>query len=158
MLTIHIILLGKLKESYWREAESEYLKRLSTSVKIVIHELKEITFTDKDPRDSVKQKEAEKIREELGKIKNPFIIALDETGKQFSSLQLSQKLEQWTQTHSEFVFILGGPLGLDDSVRRLAHHVFSLSLLTFTHQMARIILLEQIYRSTMIQEGRKYHY
>lgn len=159
MLHIHLIALGKLKESYWREAEAEYLKRLTPFVKITIHELKEESFTDKDRPEIIKEREAKKIEGELAKIKDSHIIALDEHGKQFTSLQFTEQLNnRAVEQYNTIAFILGGPLGLHDSVRKRANLTLSLSPLTFTHQMARLFLLEQIYRAMMIRSNRSYHY
>jgi 23S rRNA (pseudouridine1915-N3)-methyltransferase len=121
MRTIHIITLGKLKENYWQEAEAEYLKRLTSFAKITIHELKEESFTEKDPVEFVKEKEAKKLEGELDKIKDAFIIALDEKGKIFSSVEFSKKLENLQQSNSTFIFIIGGPLGLHSSILEKAH-------------------------------------
>jgi 23S rRNA (pseudouridine1915-N3)-methyltransferase len=152
---ITIITLGKLKESYWREAEGEYLKRLTPYAKINIVELREEPFDEKSPPEKIKAREAEKIIAILEKNKNAHIIALDETGKEFSSKKFSSELEKTT---GNIIFILGGPLGLHSSIKDAAHAVISLSQMTFTHQMARVILLEQIYRAMMIKTGRRYHY
>lgn len=157
MIRINIITLGKLKESYWREAEVEYLKRLGAFVKLNIVELKEESFTEKDPPEMIKQKEAEKI---LGAIKNigsTFLIMLEEKGKQYSSPEFSKQIIKWSDNNS-LTFVIGGPLGLDPELVKKANATLSLSPLTFTHQMTRVILLEQIYRAMMIGQNRKYHY
>jgi len=159
MLNIHIIVLGKLKESYWREAEAEYLKRLTPYAKIKIHELREESFSEKDKSEMIKAKEAEKIKNELEKIKADFIIALDEQGSQFSSEQFAKKINDLTgQSFKNITFIIGGPLGLDETVLKIAGLKLSFSKMTFTHQMIRVFLLEQIYRGQMILNNRKYHY
>jgi len=158
MLHIHIITLGKLKEGYWKEAEAEYLKRLQPYAKVFIHEIKEESFTEKDIPEIIKQREAEKIQIELKKIKDSYIVALDEHGKQFSSMQFAQNLTNLSGSSNSLVFVLGGPLGLDRSILDNADLKLSMSPLTFTHQMARIFLEEQLYRSMMIAGGRKYHY
>jgi 23S rRNA (pseudouridine1915-N3)-methyltransferase len=158
MLHIHIITLGKLKESYWREAEEEYLKRLKPLLKISLHELKEESFSEKDQTEIIKTHEALKLKSALEKFKSAYIIALDEIGKEMSSVAFSTFLEEKKMMTSEIVFVIGGPLGLDVSIRKLAQTTISLSKLTFTHQMIRIVLLEQLYRSQMIANGRKYHY
>ncbi len=158
MLNIHIITLGKLKESYWREAEAEYLKRLQPYAKIFIHELKEESFGEKDNPEIIKKKEADKIKIELLKIKDSYVVALDEHGKQFNSVQFAQNLSNLSNSNNSFTFIIGGPLGLDQTIAEIANLKLSLSPFTFTHQMARIFLIEQIYRAVMIQTGRKYHY
>ncbi len=158
-MNIHLIVLGKLKESYWREAEAEYLKRLQAFAKVTIHELKEESFSDKDKPEEIKKRESEKIKLTIEKVKPEYIVVLDEHGKQFSSEAFAKQLNKQTieQTNS-FAFIIGGPLGLDETIRKLGHLNLSLSLLTFTHQMARIFLLEQLYRAMMIAHNRKYHY
>lgn len=158
MLHFHIICLGKLKEKFWLEAEGEYLKRLTAFAKVTIHELKEISFSEKDPAEFVKQKEAEKIIEELAKIPATYVWALEEKGAQFNSPELAKKLSNLSNENNSFTFILGGPLGLHPSVVNQAHATLSLSPFTFTHQMARVILLEQLYRAQMIGTGRTYHY
>lgn len=158
MIKINIVTVGKLKESYWREAEAEYIKRLTPYAEITIRELKEETFNEKTPAEMIRQKEAEKILMELQKIKDTFIVVLDSQGKQFDSLTLSNNLEKWTGEGSSITFIIGGPLGLSNEVLQKARAKLSLSSLTFTHQMARIILAEQIYRACMIKANRSYHY
>jgi 23S rRNA (pseudouridine1915-N3)-methyltransferase len=157
-MTLHLICLGKLKESYWREAEAEYTKRLKPFVRLEIHELKEESFTEKDARELVKQKEAEKITSVLEKIKDAFVIVLDERGAEYSSIDFAKKLSGWSNDHSNIVFIMGGPLGLSAELLTRATTKIALSRYTFTHQMARIILVEQVYRSYMILNGRSYHY
>ncbi len=157
-MTIHLICLGKLKESFWREAEAEYVKRLKPFVRFEIHELREESFTEKDVRELVKQKEAEKITSVLEKIKDAFVIVLDERGTEYSSTDFAKKLSVWSADHSNIVFIMGGPLGLSAEFLARATTKIALSRSTFTHQMARIILIEQLYRSCMITAGRSYHY
>jgi 23S rRNA (pseudouridine1915-N3)-methyltransferase len=158
MLHIHIITLGKLKESYWREAEGEYLKRLKPLLKISLYELKEESFSEKDPVEIIKSREAEKLKSVLERFKNAYVVALDEQGKEFSSVELSRFVEGIKSKTGDLALVIGGPLGLHKSIRNLAQTTISLSKLTFTHQMVRIVLLEQLYRSQMIAGGRKYHY
>lgn len=159
MIHLTIICLGKLKEKYWREAENEYLKRLSPFVKIEIKELKEESFGEKDEPGEIKQREAEKIKKALVGRADGFIIALDENGEPFSSTRFADKIKSLADNRTpNFVIIIGGPLGLSDSIINIADMKLSLSSFTFTHQMARVILLEQIYRAMMINNGRKYHH
>lgn len=159
MLHITIICLGKLKEKYWREAEAEYLKRLSPFAKVEIKELKEESFGDNYDPDEIKRLEAEKIKKALVGKADGFIIALDETGEPFSSTRFADKIKTLAGNRTvDFVFILGGPLGLNESILKISDLTLSLSSFTFTHQMARVIMLEQVYRAMMISSGRKYHY
>lgn len=159
MIHITIICLGKLKEKHWRSAEAEYLKRLTPFAKIEIKELKEESFDEKDDPMEVKKREAEKIKKVLVGKTDSHIIVLDEHGDSLSSKQLADKFSNFSNKQiNNFIFILGGPLGLDEYIKKIADTTLSLSALTFTHQMARVILLEQIYRAMMINAGKKYHY
>jgi len=159
MINITIIALGKLKESYWKEAEAEYIKRLTSDVNIKIVELKEESFDEKSSPELIKRKEADKIKKALEKAKDSYIIALDGQGENLSSTELAQEISNITiKQYNNIIFIVGGPLGLDQSIKDSSNLILSLSKLTFPHQMVRTILLEQIYRSVMILGGRKYHY
>lgn len=159
MVNIYIICLGKLKEKYWVEAETEYLKRLSAFAKIKITELKEESFDAKNTADFIKTKEADKLKIVLEKHQGAYMVALDERGKQFSSVDFSKKISDITiRGISDIVFVIGGPLGLHESVLKMAQLKLSFSSFTFTHQMMRVFLLEQIYRGFMIINGRGYHY
>lgn len=158
MFHLHLIILGKLKESYWQAAEAEYLKRLQAFAKVTIHELKEESFTDKDSVESIKKKEALKIMAELDKIKDGLVFVLDEHGKNLTSPEFATRLQKQGSNSNNVIFIIGGPLGLDTSILEKKFEKIALSTFTFTHQMARVILLEQIYRGMMIANNRKYHY
>ncbi len=155
MMNIKIVALGKLKESYWKNAEAEYLKRLSPYAKIEITELKEEAFKSEKEREEVQKKEAEKILKHIDT--NDIAIALHERGKEMLSTDLAKTLEQKSQQGNRLTFIIGGPLGLHETVLQKTDLQLSLSQLTFPHQMVRTILLEQLYRSVMIEKG-KYHY
>ena len=156
MFNIQIICLGKLKEKHWREAETEYLKRLKSYAKIKLIEVPEESFRDTDNPETIKQKEAEKIKKNLPK--DSLIIALHERGQEFSSIELSEFLQKNSVHGETIVFIIGGPLGLHESILKLAHKQISLSRLTFPHQMVRTIFLEQVYRCGTILNDKKYHY
>lgn len=159
MLHIKLICLGKLKESFWREAEAEYLKRLQSFAKVEVVELKEESFDEKSSAEITKFKEAEKIKNILEKNKDSFVVVLDEHGKQFTSIGFSKYLfETINRGNGDFIFVIGGPLGLDDSILKIANLKLSFSSFTFTHQMMRVFLFEQIYRAMMIGAGRQYHY
>lgn len=155
-MKLQIIILGKYKEKYWAQAEQEYLKRLSAWFKIEITEIKEESFNEKDDKEKIKAKEADKI---LSKIPdNSFVIALDENGTEFTSELFADKFKNWQENEQNIVFILGGPLGLHSNILQKAKFKLSLSKMTFAHQMARVFLLEQLYRAQMINQNRKYHY
>lgn len=159
MFNIQIVCLGKLKENYWSEAEKEYLKRLQAFAKVQVIEIKEESFDEKIPVSIVKEKEAQKIKDALNKIKSDFLFILDEHGKQFSSVDFSKKISGLAlEGNNSITFVIGGPLGLDESVLKMANLKLSFSSFTFTHQMVRVFLLEQIYRAMMIANNRQYHY
>lgn len=158
-MNIRIICIGKLKEKYWQDASNEYIKRLKPFCNIEIVELKEYKITkNPSPKDEeiVKIKEGEAI---LSKIKDgDYVISLEILGKQISSEMMAEKLIGITnQGYSDFDFVIGGSLGISDEVSKRANFKLSFSLMTFPHQMMRIILLEQIYRSFMINKGTSYH-
>lgn len=155
-MTTRIITLGKLKETFWQEAEKEYLKRLSAFIKLEIRELREESFSEKDSPENIRKKEADKILSSLKK--DDFVIVLDAQGKSYTSETFSEQLTSWTEQHANLTFVIGGPLGLDDTILARANTTLSFSKMTFTHQMVRIFLLEQIYRGYMIANNRKYHY
>lgn len=156
MLNIKLIIVGKYKETYWKEAEKEYIKRLSPYAKLDIIEIKEEAFRNNDDRDSIKSLEADKIKKHLDP--DAIVIALHETGKEFTSVEFANFLQRNSTRGEKLQFIFGGPLGLDQSILEKANVQLSLSQLTFPHQMARVILLEQLYRAVTIQKGKQYHY
>lgn len=161
MKHINLICLGRLKENFWQLAEAEYLKRLQPFAKIKIIELREESFSEKDNPETVKQKEADKILAEIKKLPDNFLVIMDSTGKELTSEQLAQQIfsdRNIADDKNNLTFIIGGPLGLHDSIMKLSGLKLSLSRLTFTHQMARVILWEQIYRAQMINANRNYHY
>ncbi len=156
MLRVKIIVLGKLKEIYWQSSEVEYLKRLRPYARVDILELLEEPFRDGDDPEKVKIKEAEKIKKTLHE--GELVIALHERGKEFTSPLFAKFLEEHSTYGETIVFLVGGPLGLHESILNLAEVQISLSQLTFPHQMVRTILLEQLYRATTILNEKKYHY
>lgn len=156
MLSVKIIVLGKLKETYWQSSEIEYLKRLRPYARVDILELLEEPFRDGDDPEKVKMKEAEKIKKVLHE--GELVIALHERGKEFTSPLFAKFLEDHSTRGETIVFVVGGPLGLHESILNLADLQISLSQLTFPHQMVRTILLEQLYRATTILNEKKYHY
>lgn len=146
-MNIQIVCVGKLKEVYWTKAIAEYSKRLSKYCNLSIDEVKE-----------EREKEAEG-KHILRKLKaGVFVIALDIRGKEFSSEELAEKIEQFgLEGKNEVILIIGGSLGLSQEVLDRSDMRLSFSKLTFPHQMMRVILLEQIYRSFKIIKGEPYH-
>lgn len=157
MLTINLICIGKLKEDYLRKAVDEYKKRLSTLCKLKIIELSEYKLPN-NPSDAMIKKcvtlESESI---ICKIKGQVIPMCIE-GKQFSSVELSNKIEEIALSGiSEISFIIGGSYGLSDKLKSMGKIKLSMSKMTFPHQLARVMLLEQIYRAFQITQNTKYH-
>ena len=158
-MNISIICVGKLKEKYWSDAVAEYSKRLKRFCNLEITELKETRLPDKAGQaeeEQVKESEGEEI---LKKIKdNVYVIALEVQGKKLSSEKLAAKIEDLAlDGHSNLAFVIGGSLGLSKAVSRRADYSLSFSDMTFPHQMMRVILLEQIYRSFKINRNETYH-
>ena len=159
MIKVNIIAVGKLKEKYLSDACCEYLKRLKAFAKVEIIEIGEYRCSD-NPSDTeietVKNKEGEQI---LSKIqKGSFVIPMCIEGKQLSSEEFSEKLEEIMLTGtSEFTFIIGGSFGLSDKVKSAGKLKLSFGKITLPHQLMRVVLLEQIYRAFSIMNNSKYH-
>ena len=158
MLTIQIICVGKLKETYLKSAIDEYSKRLSRFCKLIITELPDEKIPDKlsdNLSNEIKSKECDNIIHHIKK--DSYIIALDLKGKQFTSEEFSNQIEKITLTSSHITFIIGGSLGLNSDVLNLCNEKICFSKMTFPHQLIRIFLLEQIFRGFKISNGETYH-
>ena len=159
MLTVNIICIGKIKESYWREAIKEYSKRLTAFCKFNIIELDE-EKVNSNPNDAqiktILDAEGKRIISKLSK--NSFVIPMCIEGKMLSSTELSEKISQVPLLgKSSIDFIIRGSWGLSDEVKSKADLKLSMSKMTFPHQMARVVLCEQIYRAFEISTNGKYH-
>jgi 23S rRNA (pseudouridine1915-N3)-methyltransferase len=158
-VTINIIGVGKLKETYLKDAQKEYLKRLSRFCGVRVLEVDEEKAQESaSPAQEamVRQKEAGRIKKAIGKGTATIALALE--GEELSSTGFSEYLNNlMIDGKSDITFIIGGSTGLDPSVIREADYRFCLSKLTFPHQLARIILLEQIYRAFKILNHETYH-
>ena len=158
-MLIRIIAVGKIKEDYLKDGINEYLKRLSAYSKVEIVEVSDSKVKD-NPNDSdilkVINEEGERI---LSKIKcNDYIINLDLNKKELDSVGFSKFIEQkLVEGGSSITFVIGGSYGLSNKVKERANYSISLSKMTFLHQMTRLILLEQIYRSFKILNNETYH-
>ena len=157
-MNMALICMGRLKERYWREAAAEYEKRLSRFGKFETIELPDLP----EPSNSSPAIEAQICRREgesiLSKIRqDDIVIALCIDGKQLDSVQLSRKLTELGDTGRRVVFVIGGSLGLSPEVVARAQVKLSFSPMTFPHQLARIMLLEQTYRAMKIAAGERYH-
>ena len=157
-MNMALICMGKLKEKYWRDAAAEYEKRLSRFGKwetIELPDLPEPSNSSPAIEEQIKKKEGEAI---LAKLREgDVVVCLCIEGKQMDSVQLSKKLTELVDTGRRVVFVIGGSLGLSDEVVRRAQVKLSFSPMTFPHQLARIMLLEQTYRAMKIAAGERYH-
>lgn len=158
-MNINIIAIGKLKEKYWVDAVKEYSKRLGSYCTLNITELKESPLrANPSPADEEAVKKAEGA-DILSRIKSSdYVVTLEIKGKGLSSEQLASKIDDLgINGKSSIVFVIGGSLGLSAEVSRRADFKLSFSSMTFPHQMMRVILLEQIYRSFKIIRHEAYH-
>ena len=158
-MNIKIICIGKLKEQYWTDAVAEYSKRLTPYCSLEIVELKESRLKQNAGPAEEEEVKINEGREILDKISpSDYVITLEIKGKRLSSEQLADKMADLAlSSRSDIDFIIGGSLGLSTDVSRRADYKLSFSDMTFPHQMMRVILIEQIYRSFKIQRGEPYH-
>ncbi len=159
MFHVTVLCVGRLKEKYLRDACEEYAKRLGAFCKLQITECAARPLPESPTQGEIAQALAAEGKEILSKIPaNAKVYAMCIEGKQMPSEALAQTLEQCAVTGSSgAVFIIGGSHGLDDAVKRRADVRLSMSQMTFPHQLARVMLLEQLYRAFSIANGGKYH-
>lgn len=155
-MNIKIIAVGKIKEKYTSQAIDEFVKRLSPYCSLSLVEVQAQEIRNESLCEKYKALEAEKI---LSQIKqNSFVITLEILGKQLSSEDFAEKLKQLSQEgYNEIVFVIGGANGLHKSVSERADFKLSFSKMTFTHQLIRVFLYEQIYRAFKIINNESYH-
>jgi len=157
-MNINIVVVGSIKEKFYRDAIDEYAKRLSRYVKLSITEVKD----EKTPanasaseEDKIKQIEAERI---LSKLNNSYVVVLAIDGKKYTSESFAKRMENYDiLSKGNLTFVIGGSLGLHESVLKRADERLSFSDMTFPHQLMRVILLEQIYRAYRIRNNEPYH-
>ena len=159
MQRVTVLCVGKLKEKFYIDAAAEYVKRLQRHCKLELIELPEQRLpADPSPAEIQKalRTEGDAIREKLPK--GGAVIALCIEGRPCSSQELSRRMAEFgVQGKTQLTFLIGGSVGLDEDLKRQADWRLSMSPMTFPHHMARIMLLEQIYRAYQIAGGTKYH-
>ena len=155
-MNIKIVAVGKIKEKYHKEAIEEFQKRLNAYCSLELTEIPAQEIKDENLAQKYMDIEGEKI---LNAIKpDSFVITLEIAGKMLSSEELSQKIKSLSNDgHNEIVFVIGGANGLSNAVSKRANFKLSFSKMTFTHQLIRIFLYEQIYRSFKILNNESYH-
>ena len=144
MQKINFVVVGKIKESFYREAVAEYVKRLSRFVKLEIKELPESASLETEADDILRAAKG-------------YIVALCVEGEKLSSEKLAAKLKILEDTGKEITFVIGSSCGLSQRVKQAADFRLSFSDMTFPHQLMRVILAEQVYRAYMINAGATYH-
>ena len=158
-MSMTVLCVGRMKEKPYRQMADEYRKRLSRYGKfeeIEVPDLAEPAHSSEALEAAVRKKEGEQL---LARIRpGDYVVALTIEGTMRDSEELSRRLTQLTvQGHSSIVFVIGGSLGLSEEVVRRADEQLSMSRMTFPHQLARVLLLEQIYRACKINAGERYH-
>lgn len=155
-MNIKIIALGKIKEKFLKDGINEFLKRLTPYASVEITELSAIEIKDENLTAKILEQEGEKI---LSHIKpQSFVITMEIKGKMFSSEEFAKKIEDITNDGiSEIIFVIGSSCGISPTVSARANLKMSMSKMTFLHQFARLILIEQIYRAFKIIKGETYH-
>lgn len=158
-MKITVVTVGKIKEKYLKDAIAEYSKRLSKYCKLEMIEVADEKTPDNASEvveNAIRSKEAERI---LKHIKDDaFVITLEINGKQLTSEELADKVDKLgVQGVSHIVFVIGGSIGLGQEVLQKSDFALSFSKMTFPHQLMRVILLEQVYRSYRIMNGEPYH-
>jgi 23S rRNA (pseudouridine1915-N3)-methyltransferase len=155
-MKIKIIALGKIKEKFLKDGIDEFLKRLSPYASVEIVELAPVEIRDESLTQRALEQEGEKI---LANIKpNSYVITMEILGKQLSSEDFAQKINEITVSGiGELVFVIGSSCGISSSVSQRADFKLSMSKMTFLHQFARLLLVEQIYRAFKILKGETYH-
>lgn len=158
-MRITVITVGKIKEKYLKDAIAEYSKRLSKYCKLDIVEVADEKTPDQASQaveDAIRDKEAERIMKHIKD--DMYVITLEIGGKMLSSEELSERIERLgIQGKSDIAFVIGGSIGLGKDVLKRSNYALSFSKMTFPHQLMRVILLEQIYRSYRIMKGEPYH-
>lgn len=149
---IKIITVGSIKEKYLKDAIDEYTKRLKKYTSIELIEVKDEGIVEESKAISL---EAEKIRKYLNT--KDYIITMEIEGKQLTSPEFAEKINQIQIESSNIVFIIGGSYGLSDEIKNMAKFHMSFSKMTFPHQLFRVLLLEQIYRAFKILNNESYH-
>ncbi len=146
---IKIICIGKIKEDYLKKGIEEYKKRITKYSKIEIIEL------DDESNGNILEKERDKILKYINE--RDYIITLEINGNNIDSIELSKKIESIYLNYSNITFIIGGSYGLHNDIKNKSNYALSFSKLTFPHQLFRMMLLEQIYRSFKISHNETYH-
>ena len=157
MLRVSIVCVGKLKEAYWRQAAGEYTKRLGAFCDVRIVELPEERLPDGPGAAQIRAALAAEARRMEPYLQARRVYPLCVEGRQLSSEALAERIQSAVAEGAPMTFVLGSSHGLDERVKQAASEKISCSAMTFPHQLARVMLLEQLYRAFSIATGGKYH-
>lgn len=159
MMNVQLITLGKLRDKYMKDFSGEYEKRLSAFCRLTLTELEPVKLSDTPSQKEIEnalKKESDLIKSKI--IHGSYVFSMCIEGRQLTSEEFSEKLEDIALCgKSNVTFIVGSSFGLSDEIKRMSDFKFSMSKMTFPHKMARIMLLEQLYRACSISHGGKYH-
>lgn len=156
MYRIRIIAVGPLHHDFTKEAAAHYTKLLKPFAKLTVEEVEKRSFRSLGERERVQAIEGEHLVAHL--VNDEFVVAMDEAGKRKTSQEFAALIKEEGERGRTLTFIIGGPLGLSPATKATAHATLSLSPLTLPHEMARVVLFEQLYRAMTILSGKQYHY
>ncbi len=158
-MNITIVAVGKLKERFWKEACAEYLKRLQPYARIAVQEVADVDPGRAGGEVAARDREGEAVLAALGRVgQRAHVVLLDIGGTQRSSVELAQRIDKLAlEGASDVAFVIGGSCGVSDAVRRRADETLSFGRITLPHNLARVVLLEQLYRAMKISRGEPYH-
>ncbi len=154
MSACHVICIGKMREEHYRKAANEYLARLRHYLKMYEQELR-VSTKKHDNDTQIKRKESEALAKCIPC--NAVVYTLSERGKTMTSCQFASQMQQHLLKGQDVCFLISGALGHDDILERKSNHLFSLSPMTYPHELARVMLYEQLYRAMTILKHEPYH-
>ena len=152
---VRVIVVDRTRIGFLKEAQNLYLERLSHYTSLEWIEVKPTKYKKGLNPEKILEKEASLIKKKIGP--RDYVIALDRKGRAYSSEQFSSHIERLIHQGKPILFLIGGPLGIQSELLKMAHETMSLSSMTFTHEWTRVLLLEQIYRAFTIIRGESYH-
>jgi 23S rRNA (pseudouridine1915-N3)-methyltransferase len=155
MLQVHILMVGKTREGFIQEGLDFYQKRLKPFLKLTLKSLREEKEGGNLSPETIKAREGERLKAQIPP--RAWVVALDPQGKEFTSEEFAAWLTHREQEARPLTFLMGGHLGLDNSLLAGAHEKVALSRMTLTHELTRLVLLEQLYRAMTIKTGHPYH-
>jgi len=158
-LRFGLLWVGRTRDRHIRAAQEGFLERIARYVPVEVMEVKEESGADRHSESDARRREARRLKERIPP--GHQVVVLDAGGREMSSEQFAEflraRLDSSSSSTRGLTFIIGGHLGLDEEIKKIADHTISLSRMTFTHEMARLVALEQIYRGMSILRGARYH-